>query len=292
MSDLLQVCVNGVVAGAVIALVAVGYSLVYGVLRFVNFAFGEVLTGAAYLFYVGRVLLGLDVWLVGGVSVLLVAVLGALIQYGAYRPLYRRSRLGCLVTALGVSLVLQNAILLLAGAGPRTLRGHVANDRFTLAGVVVTHAQVTILVTALLLLGVSEVVVYHSSLGLRVRAVADDLPMAEILGVKVDRTILGVFALGSAMAAGAGVLLSLEHLLKPTMGTAPAMQAFAACVVGRIGSLRGAVGMAFFVALVTHLCIYRWPQLTPETVASALLLAVLAGLPEGLSMPGMQRRGA
>lgn len=282
MQDFLQVFVNGLIAGSMVALLAVSYSLVYSVLRFINFTFGEILMFSAYGFFLLKVRLELNIWLALGTTVLLAGLLGALVQIGAYRPLYRRSRLACLITALGVSLLLQNVALLIFNARPKTLRGHVPDGVVDLGGVVLNQSHLLMCGTALVLLILAEIFVFRSRAGLRVRALTDNMAMAELLGVPVDRTIAAVFVLGSTFAAASGILLSFEHLLKPTMGISPGIQAFAACVVGGIGSIRGAVVMAFVIAGSGHFVTYAWPLVTPATSSYAILLLALALFPRGL----------
>jgi branched-chain amino acid transport system permease protein len=266
-----------------VALLAVSYSLIYSILRFINFTFGEVLMLAAYAFYTFKAHLGLPTWLAGSATVILLGVAGALVQVGAYKPFYRRSRLACLITALGVSLVLQNVALMWVEGRPLSLREQIPTTILQFGGVAVTYIQFKIFLAAVGLLVLTDLVVFRSGLGLRLRALADNLPMAEIIGVHVNRTIAAVFVLGSCFAATAGVLLSFEHVLKPTMGMSPGIQAFAACVVGGIGSIRGAVVAAFIVAGLSHFMSFKWPLITPETTAYTALLLALTLLPEGLA---------
>ena len=283
MQDVLQVVANGLIAGSTVALLAVSYSLIYSILRFINFTFGEVLMLAAYAFYAFTSLLAFPTWLASVSAVIVLGLVGALVQIGAYRPFYRRSRLACLITALGVSLILQNAALLWVQGRPLSLMGQAPPAILHFGGVAVTQVQVVIFLAAVALLILADLAVFQTRLGLRLRALADNLPMAEILGVHVNRTIANAFFLGACFASIAGVLLSFEHVLKPTMGMSPGIQAFAACVVGGIGSLRGAVVAAFIIAGLSHFTSFKWPMITPETMSYAALLFVLALCPEGLS---------
>lgn len=282
MPDVLQVSANGLIAGSLIALLAVSYSLIYGALRFINFTFGEVLMFSAYGFYLLKVKVGLPSLLSIGLPLLLVTLCATLIQLGAYRPLYRRSRLACLITALGVSLMLQNLALIIFKPGPKTLRGFVPEAVFHWEGVSVTTPNLIMLVAAILMLLSAECFVFRSDYGLRVRALTDNMRMAELYGIPIDRTIALVFLLGSFFAAAAGVLVSMDHLLMPTMGVSPGIQAFAACVAGGIGSIRGSVLMAFVIGLLGHAITYSLPLVTPETSSYAVLLLTLALCPDGL----------
>ncbi len=282
MGDILQVTANGIIAGSLVALVAVSYSLVYSVLRFINFAFGEVLMMGAYSFYMLTVVLDLPPVLGATVGAVVVGLFGTMLQAGAYRPFYRRSRLASLITALGLSIVIQNLALLAFDGRPLSLSAS-ADHVFRLGAVAITKAQIAVILAAFVILLTTDRIVFRTITGLRVRALADNLAMAELLGVSVDRTILFVFFLGSTLAAISGVFLSFEHLLKPTMGLSPGIQAFAACVVGGIGSIRGAVGAAFGIAVVSHFLTFALPLITPDTTSYAVLLLALGVFPLGLS---------
>ncbi len=291
MRDILQVATNGMIAGSIVALLAVSYSLIYSVLRFINFVFGEVLMLAAYAFFAVKTEIGFPTLLAGAAAVVLLGFVGAVVQIGAYRPFYTRSRLACLITALGVSVVLQNAALLAFEGRPLTVSSQLAISVIHLGPVAVTDAQVAVLLAAFGLLILTDLVVFRSAAGLRLRALADNLAMAELLGVQVNRSIATVFLLGSALAATSGVFLALEHLLKPTMGISPGIQAFAACVVGGIGSVRGAVVAAFLISVVGHFVSFASPLFTPETTSYAALLVALVFFPEGLSALFSDARG-
>ncbi len=282
MNDVLQVFANGVIAGSTIAVLAVSYSLIYGVLRFINFTFGELLMLAAYTFYFLGPTLGLPLLPAAVVAIVVVGALGTFVQIFAYRPFYRRSRLACLITALGVSIALQNAALIWFEGRPLSFTAYLVDSTFKIYGVAVTQAQVTVIFASIILLIVANIIVFHSRFGLRVRALADNLGMAELLGLKVEQAIAIVFLIGSCMAAAAGVLISLEDVLKPTMGMSPGVEAFAACVVGGIGSVRGATFAAFAVAIIGNFVSFAFPMVAPETTAYAVLLMTLVFFPEGI----------
>jgi branched-chain amino acid transport system permease protein len=285
MEPVLQVAANGLIAGSTVAVLAVSYSLIYSILRFINFLFGEMLMLGAYSFFVLSVTIGFAPWVAAGLCVAGVGVAGTAVQLGAYAPLYRRSPLACLVTALGLSIVLQNTVLALFQGGPLVLQKGPAEAVLRAGGVAITYAQAEIFLCAIgLLIGVHRLV-FKSEFGLRLRALADNLTVAELLGVRVDRTIGLVFFVGTCLAVLAGILLSLEHLLKPTMGASPGVQAFAACVVGGVGSVRGAVIAAFLISIASHFVSFLVPSIVPETMAYAALLAALVLFPTGLSAP-------
>lgn len=282
MGDTLQVFANGIIAGSTIAVLATSYSLIYGVLRFINFTFGELLMLAAYAFYFLGPVLGIPALPAAVIAVAAVGVTGTVVQILAYRPFYRRSRLACLVTALGVSIMLQNLALIWFEGRPLSLTAWLPQMTYHLHGIAVTYAQIFTITASLALLAVVHLVVFRSRFGLRVRALADNLGMAELLGVNVERQIAVVFLLGSCLAAVSGILLSLEDVLKPTMGVSPGVEAFAACVVGGVGSVRGAVLAAFGVAIIGHFVSFLLPAVSPDTTAYCVLLITLMLFPEGL----------
>jgi branched-chain amino acid transport system permease protein len=282
MGDVLQVLANGVIAGATIAVLAVSYSLIYGVLRFINFTFGELLMLAAYVFYFFGPLLGLPLIPAAALAIAVVGIAGTAVQIVAYRPFYRRSRLACLITALGVSIALQNLALSWFEGRPLALTAWLPETAYHWSGVAVTGVQGFTIAASVMMLVAADLIVFRSRFGLRIRPLADNLGVAEVLGANVERQIAIVFLIGSCLAAASGVLLSLEAVLKPTMGISPGVEAFAACVVGGIGSIRGAALAAFGVAIIGHFVSFSVPAVAPDTTAYAVLLLSLILFPNGL----------
>src|ERR1700688_531703 len=174
MGDLLQVTANGIIAGSLVALLAVSYSLIYGILRFVNFAFGEIMMMAGYFFFLLRVTLGLPTGLAIAVGAITIGLGGALVQVGAYRPFYRRSRLASLITALSVSIIVQNLALLVFEGRPLSIPS-AADQVVRLGHVAVTKTQITIFMAGLALLLLTDLMVFRTVAGLRLRALADNL---------------------------------------------------------------------------------------------------------------------
>ncbi|MCX5738957.1 MAG: branched-chain amino acid ABC transporter permease [Proteobacteria bacterium] len=291
MENLLQQLLNGVTWGSIYALIALGYTMVYGVLRLINFAHGEVyMIGAMSGFYTAHWLgfagapsvTGLVVVLVA--SMLVCGLLGATIERIAYRPLRGAGRLAPLITAIGVSLLLQNAGQLVFGADPKffppLLQSH---EVFRAGEVAVSNIQLTVLVTALLLMGALEYIVQRTRFGRAMRAVSYDAPAAALMGVPVDRVISGTFVLGSMLAAAAGILVGLSNpKIDPLMGLMPGLKAFVAAVLGGIGSVPGAMVGGLLLGVIETLVTGYLSSTYRDAIAFVILVVILLYRPTGL----------
>lgn len=266
------------------ALVAIGYNLVYGVLKFINFAHGDVAMVGAYVAFF---LTGAGVVSAGRLAGAVVAaaafcaLLGVLIERAVYRPLRAAPRLQPLIAAIGAALALQSTVMLLAGAGIRslTLEGP---GVIHLGSLYLTPSQILIFAMGLLLLVAVQFLIYRTRLGADIRATADNLALAHALGIDVDRVMRAVFALGSALAGVGGLLVGLEVQLAPTMGFSVGMKAFSAVVLGGIGSLPGAIAGSFIIGLTEHFTAWFTSSLWKETVAYLALVLTLLVRPSGL----------
>ena len=300
MDDFLQTLVTAIAVGSLYALIALGYTLVYGVLRFINFAHGDVVVLGAWLSLTlaSRVLPRLGVtpseapiW--ATVAVLLAAMLacalvGVLIERLCYRPLRGAPRLNVLITAIGVSLLLQNVASLNIAFGTQPERmppllgtGVIEGLRFS-----VTIVDVTILITSCLLLVGLERLVYHTRFGTQLRAISFNHDTAALMGINVDRVISATFALGSALAAAAGLLYALKYpgLNQPAHSTwvLLGLKAFVAAVVGGIGNVRGAMFGGFVIAFVEQFGALYLSSSYRDVYVFALLILVLLVRPAGI----------
>ena len=296
MTDFLQNLANGLSTGAIYALIALGYTMVYGILRFINFAHGELFmvgayTGALLGEKIASKFTGHSCWF-GAILVLLIAMtvsalLGVVIERLAYRPLRNGPKINVLITAVGISLLLQNLVQVCFGATPRAfpdLLAGVENRSYEFHGVFLTLEQLLAAGATVLLLAVLWVVVRFTKTGLALRALAQNRPAAALMGVNEDRVISFTFALGSALAAAGGVLYAMNYpSVEPYMGLMPGVKAFVAAVLGGIGSLPGAVigaltlGLAeTFASANETLSSYR------DGIAFALLIVLLLFRPAGL----------
>jgi len=254
VTELLQQLVNGLAQGGIYALIALGYTMVYGVLRFINFAHGDIfMLGAFAGFYLGPAALRLSgahpsYGIAAAVllaSMLICAVLGIVIERLCYRPLRDRPRIVVLITAIGVSLLLENGGQLVFGADPRSFPELVADRALEMpawgpiSALTITLSQVIALAVALLLLLVLWRLVNHTRTGLAMRALSLNPIAAQLVGVNLDRVIAFTFGLGSALAGAAGIIASIQQpSIDPLMGIGAGLKAFVAAVVGGIGNLR------------------------------------------------------
>jgi branched-chain amino acid transport system permease protein len=286
--ELLQQLINGLALGAIYALIALGYTMVYGVLRFINFAHSDVfMVGAFAGYYLGRLLPQGSI--TTGVLVLLgamalCALLGVLIERFAYRPLRGRSTLTALITAIGVSLLLQNVGQRIFGANPRSFPTLFPVHQFQFAGgLVISSAQIMVFVVALLLLFALRHVVLHTRMGTAMRALSFNPTAASLVGVNNDRVIAFTFALGSALAAAGGILYASNYpSIDPLMGTLPGLKAFVAAVLGGIGNIAGAAVGGLVLGLVETGVTGLGGSTYRDAVAFAVLILILLLRPNGL----------
>jgi len=301
MQDLVQQLIIGLSIGATYALIALGYTMVYGVLRLINFAHGEVyMTGAVVGWYLAEMVAGLhwparlSLMLVFGGAMLACAVLGFAIEFFAYRPLRARPRLVVLITAIGVSLLLQNLAQSnkIFGATPRTFPTllevktvwtfHVGN---TVEPVRITNLDVLSFSLSLALMAALPWIVLKTKIGLALRAVSHRVDTAALMGVNTNRTISWTFILASVLAAVAGVLDAIRYDVRPLMGLMPGLKAFIAAVLGGIGSIPGALVGALLLGLVETMAKYYLPRGYTEYadgVAFVVLILILLFKPSGL----------
>ncbi len=298
MNEFLQQLINGLSLGAVYALIALGYTMVYGVLRFINFAHGDVfMIGAFVGMYFGRwlkpLVAGWPEWLFATVvllgSMAFCAVLGILVERLAYKPLRERPRLTVLITAIGVSLLLEYSGQLVFGAAPRGFPSLITSSSIGgLGSLRVSNIQVIVLVvTGLLLLGL-HVIVMRTRLGLAMRALSLNPTAARLMGVNTNVVISFTFGLGSALAAaGAIFYASLYQAIDPFMGVLPGMKAFVAAVLGGVGSLPGAMVGGLILGVVETLVVgysklLGIPPGYRDAVAFVILILILLIKPSGL----------
>jgi branched-chain amino acid transport system permease protein len=288
VTELLQQLINGIALGAIYALIALGYTMVYGVLRFINFAHSDVfMLGAFSGYYLARYVPQASV--AGGVFVLLgamaiCALLGMLIEKLAYRPLRGRSTLTALITAIGVSLLLQNLGQRIFGANPKSFPVLFPQHNFQFAnGLVISSSQIMVFVVTLLLLFALRHIVLHTRIGTAMRALSGNPVAASLVGINNDRVISFTFALGSALAAAGGILYASNYpSIDPLMGTLPGLKAFVAAVLGGIGNIAGAAVGGLVLGLVETTVVALGGSTYRDAVAFAVLILILLLRPNGL----------
>ncbi len=293
MENFLQQLLNGITWGGIYALIALGYTMVYGVLKLINFAHGDVyMVGAMVGFYAAHALgfaahpslAGLFVTLAA--SMLVCGLLGAAIERVAYRPLRLSGagRLAPLITAIGVSLLLENGGQLLFGADPKFFPSLLeSRELVRVGGVALSNIQAVVLATAFVLMAGLEFVVMRTRFGRAIRAVSYDAPAAALMGVPVDRVILGTFVLGSALAAAAGILVGLSNpKIDPLMGVMPGIKAFVAAVLGGIGHIPGAMAGGLLLGVVETLVSGYLSSTYRDAIAFVVMIGILLYRPTGL----------
>jgi branched-chain amino acid transport system permease protein len=288
VSELLQQLINGIALGAIYALIALGYTMVYGVLRFINFAHSDIfMLGAFSGYYLARFVPQASV--TGGVFVLLgamaiCALLGMLIEKLAYRPLRGRSTLTALITAIGVSLLLQNLGQRIFGANPKSFPVLFPQHNFQFAnGIVISSGQIMVFGVTLVLLFALRHIVLHTRIGTAMRALSGNPVAASLVGINNDRVISFTFALGSALAAAGGILYATNYpAIDPLMGTLPGLKAFVAAVLGGIGNIAGAAIGGLVLGLVETTVVALGGSTYRDAVAFAVLILILLLRPNGL----------
>ncbi|MBI4234809.1 branched-chain amino acid ABC transporter permease [Candidatus Peregrinibacteria bacterium] len=254
MSEIIpQLIVIALIISSVYALIAAGLTLTFGVLEFVHFGYGEMAMLGAYLFYTAHISLGLGYIESGLISIVGVTILGIIIEKFTFRPVRDRQVFIPLVLSIGIAIILQSIVLIIYGGTTKNL--YVAGDvatKFTFFNdtITITSIQIFIILTAITALCGLCIFLKYSKTGKAIRAVSDDKEVAAIMGINVDRTISILFAIGSALAALAGILIGLDRNLTPNMGMLLTVYAFAVIVLGGVGKLKGAIIGAIIIGFI------------------------------------------
>jgi len=285
MDQFLQQLVNGLSIGSIYALIALGYTMVYGIIQLINFAHGDVLMIGAFIGYFATTSLN-----IGFVPALLLAMaacslLGVIIERVAYRPLRSSPRITLLITAIGVSLVLEYTMMRFVGPSVRSyppLTGFLSGA-FTLGGVNIKNIQLVIVGVSVTLMLLLQFIVKRTATGKAMRAVSQDAEAARLMGISVDKTISLTFALGSALAGAAGVLLGVYYnSIQPLMGISYGLKAFVAAVFGGIGLIPGALVGGYSIGFLETLVKGSGFSMFSDGVVYAVLIIVLIVRPAGL----------
>ena len=273
----LSYLISGLALGSIYAIIALGYTMVYGIAKMLNFAHGDVIMMGAFASY-----LVVHNFSVSGVIATLVAVivctlLGVLIERLAYKPLRQAPSLAVLITAIGVSYFLQNLAQLLWGSAPKFYTSVVGDGKVSIGGINVTYVTIVTLLSCVLIMVVLTTFINKTKIGKAMRACSEDKDAAQLMGISVDNTISITFAIGSGLAAIAAVLLcSAYPTVYPTLGAMPGIKAFTAAVFGGIGSIPGAfIGGLLLGLLEIFSKAYISTQLSDAIVFAALIIVLL-----------------
>lgn len=279
---LLYQIINGIQIGSIYALIALGYSMVYGIVKLINFAHGEIIMIGSYCTWYLMSKLQLPVWVSVLAAILFCAIFGMLIEKIAYKPLRKSARISLLITAIGISLLLQNIAQLIFSANPRMFtnifQGAIQVGDRQLSNV----TTVTIAVSIVIMIGLT-LLVNNTKIGKAMRAVSEDNETAQLMGININNTISFTFALGSGLAAIAAVLYCSSYSqISPTMGSMMGLKAFVAAVLGGIGSMPGAVIGGLCIGIAESLTKGYISSQLADAVVFAILIAVLLIKPTGI----------
>ena len=279
----LQQLINGISLGSIYALIALGYTMVYGIIKLINFAHGEVFMVGSFLGFIA-----ISVWDLGFFPALLIsmaacAVFGVLIERIAYKRLRNATRIAALITAIGVSLLIQNGVIYIRGAQPVAYPDVFENKSFNLFGAQISTQAILILSVSIGLMIILQFIVHKTKIGKAMRAVSHDAEAAKLMGINVDNTISATFAIGSALAGAAGVIFGVYYTkIDPLMGVIPGLKAFVAAVLGGIGIIPGAMVGGLVLGVVETIVSAIGLSLWRDAAAFIILILILIFKPEGI----------
>ena len=281
--EFIQQLINGLALGSVYALLALGYTMVYGIIQLINFAHGEIyMIGAFAGYYVSSVLkLPLIPTLLAAMAAS--AILGILIEKIAYKPLRKSPRITLLITAIGVSLLLQNIMSKFVGTAPKHFPELINLEPITLGGLQLDWKTILMFAVSALLVILLQFIVYKTKVGKAMRAASFDIEAASLMGINVDNTISLTFAIGSALAGIAGVLVAISYpSITPYIGVMPGLKAFVAAVLGGIGSIPGALIGGLSIGLLETLSKAYISTTFSDAIVFGILIIILIIKPAGL----------
>lgn len=304
MDTFVQQLINGLTIGSIYALIALGYTMVYGILRLINFAHGDIYMVGAYAGYLLAVYLGFEaspsifgfiVVLLGSMAI--AAAIGVAIERFAYRPVRKYSKMTTLITAIGISLLIEYLFVFIFSGTPRSFPQLLQNENYPLFGEArISSSQIIIFAVSILLMIVLQYIIYKTKVGKAMRAVSYNINSAKLMGINTNFVIAFTFALGSALAAAGGVLTAQYNpKIEPLMGIITGLKAFVAAVLGGIGNIPGAVlGGLLIGAAETMVVGYGQhigiPSTYRDAVAFAILILVLLLRPAGLLGSNVQEK--
>lgn len=283
MDQFLQQIVNGLSLGSTYALIALGYTMVYGIIKLINFAHGDIYMLGAYIGFAVITKLGLGFFPALIIAMVLCAIIGILTERIAYKPLRNSPRIALLITAIGVSFFMEYIMVYFVGANVRAFPDVIPKTQYYLGNIVINLQQIVILCTTIALMVLLQFIVHKTKIGKAMRAVSADRDAAELMGINVNRTISATFAIGSALAGAGGVMVGMFYnSINPLMGMLPGIKAFVAAVFGGIGIIPGAMIGGFGIGLIETLVSGYGSSMYKDAVVFAILILVLIFKPAGL----------
>jgi branched-chain amino acid transport system permease protein len=281
--EFLQQVINGLALGSVYALLALGYTMVYGIIQLINFAHGEIYMIGAFAGFYSASTLKLPLLPTLLVAMAVSALAGIIIEKIAYKPLRNSPRIALLITAIGISLFLQNAMRLLVGSNPKPFPDLINAGSINIGPIQIEVKTILMFAVSALLVILLQFIVYKTKVGKAMRASSQDMEAASLMGINVDNTISLTFAIGSALAGIAGVLVAISYpSITPYMGAMPGLKAFVAAVLGGIGSIPGALVGGIAIGLLETFSKAYISTNFSDAIVFAILIVILLIKPSGL----------
>ena len=269
--------------GSVYALLALGYTMVYGIIKLINFAHGDIYMLGAYFGYFFIKVLHLNFFIALILAMAVSAIIGVVIEYIAYRPLRHSPRIAVLISALGISFLLENGMTYLYGSDQRSFPQVIKTVQYHFYGIQVSNIQLIIAVTSIVLMLLLTYIVKNTKMGRAMRAVSADPDAASLMGININHTISFTFAIGSALAAAGGVLIGLYYnSIDPLMGMTPGLKAFVAAVLGGIGIIPGAAVGGWLIGILETMVQATAFSDYKDAIVYAMLIVILLIKPTGI----------
>lgn len=279
----IQQLVNGISLGSIYALIALGYTMVYGIIKLINFAHGDVFMLGAFIGFYAIARWEMNFVLALVVAMVLCAVIGVIIERVAYKRLRNATRIAALITAIGVSLLIEYTVIFFRGASPEAYPTVFESSNIEVFGAQISTQSLIILSISLLLMILLQFIVHKTKIGKAMRAVSHDADAARLMGINVDNTISATFAIGSALAGAAGVIFGIYYTrIDPLMGVLPGVKAFIAAVLGGIGSIPGAMVGGLVLGVVETIVSALGYSLWRDAAAFVILILILILRPAGI----------
>lgn len=279
----IQQLVNGISLGSIYALIALGYTMVYGIIKLINFAHGDVFMLGAFIGFYAIARWDMHWILALLLAMILCAVIGVIIERVAYKRLRNATRIAALITAIGVSLLIEYTVIFFRGASPEAYPNVVPNKTFEIFGAQIGMQSILILGISFFLMIFLQFIVHKTKIGKAMRAVSHDADAARLMGINVDNTISATFAIGSALAGAAGVIFGIYYTrVEPLMGVLPGLKAFVAAVLGGIGIIPGAMVGGLVLGVVETIVSALGYSLWRDAAAFVILILILILRPAGI----------
>lgn len=283
MNVFLQQIINGLSVGSIYAVIALGYTMVYGIIRLINFAHGDIMMMGAYFAFITVFATGMPFYMVLIVSMVLAALLGVTIETLAYKPLRKAPRISALITAIGMSLFLQNLALVIFKADPKIMPAIIPKRPIMIGPLQIGTVTITTIALSIFFMVLLDFFVKKTKPGKSMRAVSEDKDASILMGINVNKTISITFAIGSALGALGGVMYSVAYTqVFPTMGVMPGLKAFVAAVFGGIGLIPGAMLGGFAIGMIETITKAYISSQWSDAIVFGILIIVLLIKPTGI----------